>query len=215
MTMDHIAGEPTGRWRRLKEATAERHERLDRRIMSAAPFSSRDRYGLFLTVQHAFHHDIRALYDRPPLQAIFADLPQRRRLDAVTQDLADLGLDVAACDGASSLLEGADVPTAVGWLYVAEGSNLGAAFLLKAAARIGLDESFGARHLAAAPEGRAISWRNFTTALDALTLNEAEEERLFAGARDAFGRVHELVEATLPPAATPSTTGSKAAEAVS
>lgn len=216
MTIDNIVSEPTGRWRRLKEATAERHERLDRRIMAAAPFSSRDRYGLFLKVQHAFHRDIRALYDRAPLQAIFADLAQRRRLEAVTQDLADLGLDVSGLDGAASVsLEDADVPTAVGWLYVAEGSNLGAAFLLKAAARLDLSESFGARHLAAAPEGRAVSWRNFTTALDALTLNEAEEEQLFAGAREAFARVHALVEATLPIAATASTSENKAAEAVS
>ncbi|MCK9909832.1 biliverdin-producing heme oxygenase, partial [Microbacteriaceae bacterium K1510] len=86
-------------------------------------------------------------------------------------------------------------------LYVAEGSNLGAAFLLKAAARLGLDETFGARHLAAAPEGRGLSWKKFTTALDAIALTEEEEQRVFAGARAAFSRVYALVEATMPAAA--------------
>lgn len=197
MTADNSANEPSGRWRRLKEATAETHDRLDRRIMAAEPFASRDRYGLFLKVQHAFHRDIAGLYGRPELQGLFDDLATRARLDAVTRDSGDLGIDVGAENGASPV-DRADVPTAIGWLYVAEGSNLGAAFLLKAAARLGLDETFGARHLAAAPEGRGLSWRKFTAALDAILLTEEEEQRLFAGVRAAFSRVHDLVEATMP-----------------
>ena len=34
-----------------------------------------------------------------------------------------------------------DIPTALGWLYVAEGSNLGAAFLIKEAEKLGLSET--------------------------------------------------------------------------
>lgn len=200
MTADNLANEPSGRWRRLKEATEETHDRLDRRIMAAEPFASRDRYGLFLKVQHAFHRDIGDLYGRPELQGLFDDLATRPRLDAVTRDLGDLGIDAAAEDHASPV-DRADAPTAIGWLYVAEGSNLGAAFLLKAAARLGLDETFGARHLAAAPEGRGLSWKKFTTALDAIALTEEEEQRVFAGARAAFSRVYALVEATMPAAA--------------
>lgn len=206
MTADKLANEPSGRWRRLKEATAQTHDRLDRRVMAAEPFASRDRYGLFLKVQHAFHRDIADLYARPELQRLFDDLATRPRLKAVRQDLGDLGLDIGAEKGATAVGD-ADVPTAIGWLYVAEGSNLGAAFLLKAAARLGLDETFGARHLAAAPEGRGLSWRKFTTALDAIALTEEEEERLFAGAREAFSRVHALVEATMPIAGTAAARG--------
>jgi heme oxygenase len=190
-------GRPAGRWQRLKTGTEAAHERLDKRIMAAAPFASRERYGLFVSVQHAFHRDIDALYARPELQALFTDLAGRRRLPLIQQDLVDLGAanDVAATAPAAGQL---DTPAAIGWLYVAEGSNLGAAFLLKAAARLGLDETFGARHLAAAPEGRGLSWRNFTTALDAVQLSDAEEARLVEGARAAFHRVHDLVEATMP-----------------
>lgn len=198
MTVDQIVNEPTGRWRRLKEATEATHERLDHRIMASKPFASRERYGLFLKVQHAFHQDIAALYDRADLKSIFADLSDRRRSDKIAQDLADLGLEPAKAGESASPVADADLPTAVGWLYVAEGSNLGAAFLLKAAARLGLDENLGARHLAAAPEGRAVNWRKFTTALDAITLSDEEEQRLFAGAREAFARVHAFVDATLP-----------------
>ena len=79
-----------------------------------------------------------------------------------------------------------DLPTALGWLYVAEGSNLGAAFLLKWAAALGLNETHGARHLAASPEGRARHWRSFTEALDGIELTQAEEGRVADGAREAF-----------------------------
>lgn len=197
-TPNHSADGPTGRWQRLKAATEETHDRLDHRIMAADPFASRDRYGLFVRVQHAFHSDIDALYAHPGLQAVFADLAGRRRLGSIAQDLADLGLEAADPQTPAPFSAEVDIPTALGWLYVAEGSNLGAAFLLKAAARLGLNESFGARHLAAAPEGRGLYWRTFTTALDAIPLTADEEDRVIAGARAAFSRVHALVEASLP-----------------
>lgn len=198
MTAEAMADAPTGRWQRLKEATAAAHQRIDTRIMAAEPFASRERYGLFLKVQHAFHRDINNLYHLPELQSAFDDLPVRARLTAVAQDLADLGFPIPAESDTAHEMPKFDAPTAAGWLYVAEGSNLGAAFLLKAASRLGLSEDFGARHLAAAPEGRGISWRKFTAALDAMTLTKADEERLFAAARNAFERVHALVELMMP-----------------
>ncbi|MDP1908319.1 MAG: biliverdin-producing heme oxygenase, partial [Hyphomicrobium sp.] len=85
-----------------------------------------------------------------------------------------------------------------GWLYVAEGSNLGAAFLLKEAEKLGLSDTSGARHLAGAPEGRGLHWRTFVAALDAVTLSAAEEQRAVAEAEAAFERVHALTEQLLP-----------------
>lgn len=96
--------------------------------------------------------------------------------------------------GAPAFKGAVDLPTAF-WLYVAEGSNLGAAFLFKAAAALGLDASFGARHLAGHPDGRAQHWREFTAALDALELDLEEDARVIAGAEAAFGRVQALVDA--------------------
>jgi heme oxygenase len=87
-----------------------------------------------------------------------------------------------------------DLPTALGWLYVAEGSNMGAAVLRKEAAKIGLSDSFGARHLAPAPEGPAPHWRAFTGSLDAVELNDEEEQRVADGANAAFARVQALVD---------------------
>lgn len=192
-----------GRAKILKERTHAAHECLDQRIMAAEPFASRSRYGRFLLVQHAFHRDIDALYDSAALDRLLPDLRGRRRLPAIGKDLADLGLLSPASTTAPVFVPSAepDIAIAFGWLYVAEGSNLGAAFLLKEAANLGLSESFGARHLAGAPEGRGLHWRTFTQALNAVELTDGEEQRVITGAVAAFARVQDLVETLLPVAA--------------
>lgn len=186
----------TVRSRRLKERTGATHDRLDSAIMERKPFASRDRYGCFLQLQYHFHRDVDALYADAGLGELLPDLTERRRLELVARDLADLGLAVSATPEppAFAPAERFALPAALGWLYVAEGSNLGAAFLLKAARNLGLSETFGARHLAGAPEGRARHWRSFTAMLDDIPLAEEDERAVVRGAEDAFNRVRRLVD---------------------
>lgn len=181
--------------KRLRAATNATHERLDKSIMDAEPFASRERYGLFVQVQYLFHREIDALYEDAVLDRLLPDLKGRRRLGLIVQDLHDLGVAVPVADTPPAFAAGVDtdIPAALGWLYVAEGSNLGAAFLLKEAAKLGLNDGFGARHLASAPEGRGLHWKTFTAALDSVSLSDAEDERTIAGARTAFARVQDLV----------------------
>jgi heme oxygenase len=186
--------ENRSRSKRLKGLTHDTHESLDKTIVAQRPFEDLTRYARFLAVQHGFHRDIHALYDDPALGRLLPDLTERRRLADIVADLADVG--AAAPDQTAAPRFAAnevDLPTALGWLYVAEGSNLGAAFLLKWAGALGLSETRGARHLAASPEGRARHWRSFTDALDGVELTDAEELRVVEGARAAFVRVHGLV----------------------
>ena len=138
------------RVKRLRDATHTAHERLDKRIMSAEPFSSRGRYGRFVMVQHCFHRDIDALYRHPVLHALLPDLQSRRRLHLIVQDLADLGIGEPAINEAPVFHSGAvDIPTAIGWLYVAEGSNLGSGVPPQGSGKAGL----GRRLRRAAPRG--------------------------------------------------------------
>lgn len=188
--------EVPGRAKRLRAATHEAHERLDHRIMAAAPFASRERYGMFLIVQHEFQVAVDPLYRAARLSDLIPDLATRRRLNLVRQDMVDLGRMPPPLKFDDDYP--VDVPNALGWLYVAEGSNLGAAFLLKEAGRIGLSETFGARHLAGALEGRGRHWRSFTDALDAVELPEDKEQAVVEGAVEAFAHVRKLVETHMP-----------------
>jgi heme oxygenase len=183
---------PPTRSQRLKAASHDTHERLDARIMRSQPFASVEHFRRFVQVQLRFHHDVAPLYQRTDLAALLPDLAERQRLDQIRQDLIDL--QAPAHDesgfGAPALPMEADLATALGWCYVVEGSNLGGAMLFKLAAKLGLNEHHGARHLAGHPDGRLRHWRGFTGMLDALSLDEAAEQALVAGARAAFERVH-------------------------
>lgn len=186
------------RSKRLKVLTHETHDALDTSIMSAASFDSVEGYARFVEVQYLFHRDIHALYDDAALQALLPELIQRRRLSLITADLVDLERDLPETPEAPAFVTGAiDAPTALGWLYVAEGSNMGAALLRKEAAKLGLSDTHGARHLAPAPEGPAAHWRAFTAGLDAVALSEEEEIRVVGGANAAFARVQAFANARL------------------
>lgn len=166
----------------LKQRTTRAHAALEARIEDLRPFASRERYALFLQAQLAFHQYVEPLYRQAPTAHLLPDNQHRSRLGRVEADLRDLG--VAAKPGRAaefrSLAEG------LGWLYVAEGSKLGAAVLLKAVDALGLHGGFGARHLAADDRGRGQSWRLFTAALNDQPLSSAEDRHAADAANDAF-----------------------------
>lgn len=177
--------------KQLKAQTHETHDQLDKSIMATASFETVHGYGRFVRMQYQFHRDIHALYDDAALAALLPGLAGRRRLELIGADLADLGIAIPDMQVPPVFSDAmaVDVPTAFGWLYVAEGSNLGAALLRKEAAKLGFSDDHGARHLAPAAEGPAMHWRAFTAGLDAAELSPEEEARAVAGAEAAFARV--------------------------
>jgi heme oxygenase len=179
------------RLERIKANTRKDHQQIDDLVMAMKPFDSRENYGRFLALQYCFHAVMKPLYHADDLNALIPGLSERSRFDSVCADLGDLGLATPRDhSGTSAPLTG---PGRLGWLYVCEGSNLGAAFLLKAAARLDLNDGFGARHLAGHDEGRGKHWRQFVEQLNGLVLNADEEIAVQQGAHDAFGFFHNLV----------------------
>ncbi|NIF83587.1 biliverdin-producing heme oxygenase [Comamonas sp. Tr-654] len=194
--MDTSTIETEGLSALLRSASQASHGALDQRIMAAQPFASRESYAQFLRVQYRFHRDVAALFDNPELNRLLPGLAGRQRLSAVTRDLSDLGQALPQNLNAPVFALGTavDLATALGWLYVEQGSNLGAAFLLKAAAALELNAEFGARHLAPHAQGRAPSWKAFSAQLDAVPLDPAARERAAAAVRAAFLTVHGYVQ---------------------
>lgn len=186
---------PLPRSQRLKADTMATHDVLDKRIMASRPFDNPQNYARFLQAQYAFLRDVDALYAHAGLAALLPDLEQRRRYASIAADLRDLDAALPAHAAEPPLGTQLDLATALGWLYVSEGSKLGAAILYKLAGKIGLDEQHGARHLAGHPDGRARHWREFTAVLDTAPLDAGGEERVIEGARAAFMRMHGHVEA--------------------
>lgn len=167
----------------LREKTKSIHDRTDHKIMSMGIFSSLDGYRIFLLSQYVFLRDMTNIYENEMLRNLLPDLETRNRFPWVEADMRDLGLAAPIAHRGNVIPFNPSV--AVGWLYVAEGSKLGANILSKMAMSLGLTESFGARHLAPAPEGRGLSWKTFKAAIDSADLDRAI---CVSAAEEAFAR---------------------------
>ncbi|HCR97155.1 MAG: biliverdin-producing heme oxygenase [Halomonas sp.] len=184
--------------KRLKLDTHTAHEHVDKAIMELAPFASLEGYKRFLTVQYQFQRHTEVLYLQPELNDWLEGLAERSRYQAVIRDCQDLALNLDdLTDDALSVPAIESQAAAVGWLYVNEGSNLGAAFLLKYASQLNLSINFGARHLAPSDAGRGLHWRRFTAQLDAIPLSEEQANEALNGARAAFTFVKSLASNVL------------------
>ncbi|MCH7293911.1 MULTISPECIES: biliverdin-producing heme oxygenase [Acinetobacter] len=169
---------------RLKIETASQHQQMHLLMEKAQVFADTERYAKFTLAQYYFQQNVEYLFRHPEVSALISDLDIRGRSQAALLDLYDLQLKPEAQE---LLTEKVGFPEALGWIYVSEGSTLGAAFLFKQAQQLlGLTAEFGARNLAAYPEGRARVWKHFITELDTAQLSESEQDQVILGAKQAF-----------------------------
>lgn len=160
------------------------HDSVDNLVMSVKPFDSPEHYVKFLQLQAIFHKVVDDIYKNPELNQKIDGLAELARYDDVLLDLQDLQASKKAISTPLPQLSGAET---LGWLYCAEGSNVGAAFLFKDAQnKLGFGAEHGARHLAPHADGRGKHWRDFVAQLNALTLSEQERAAALKGALDAF-----------------------------
>lgn len=168
----------------LKANTRVTHQSVDDLVMSVQPFSTPANYTRFLQLQAVFHKIVDAVYKNPTLNQHIDGLAALARYDDVIADLRDLNAQEAHIRAAIPAQQGAE---AIGWLYCAEGSNLGAAFLFKDAQNnLGYNENHGARHLAPHMDGRGKHWREFVGKFNQLPLTAEEQETALKGALEAF-----------------------------
>ncbi|MFT4020383.1 MAG: biliverdin-producing heme oxygenase [Acinetobacter sp.] len=176
---------------RLKTETALEHERMHQLMGQADVFSSKEKYAQFTLSQYYFQKEIEYLFEKDGVSAMIPDLEIRGRSEQALLDLKDLGITPQGLELRS---EHVKLPQALGWIYVSEGSTLGAAFLFKEAQKhLGFDAEFGARNLAAYPEGRAKVWKRFVQALDDADYIPAEQKQVVQGALDAFAYFGDLL----------------------
>lgn len=192
MTASTTAERASLRSQRLNQITNEPHTKLDALVKAHAPFETQANFARFVVAQYLFQSELVALYNDPELIKLVPDLAERCRAEAAKLDLADLDTEVPA--PVAGAVQNPSKAQALGWLFVSEGSKLGAAFLIKRAVGLGLSETFGARHLGEPAGGRAEGWKSFTRTLDGLELSAEEEAAAQKGAVDAFVRFTVLLE---------------------
>jgi heme oxygenase len=192
MTTQDTAQRSNLRSQRLNQITHEPHSKLDALVKAHSPFETQANFARFVVAQYLFQSELVSLYNDAELTAIVPDLPARCRADEAKADLADLDTEVP--DPVAGALHNPSRARALGWIFVSEGSKLGAAFLIKRAVSLGLSDTFGARHLGEPAGGRAEGWKRFIKTLDGLQFSAEEEAEVEQGAIDAFNRFTVLLE---------------------
>ncbi len=176
---------------RLKQETAAEHERMESLMQRSEAFASKENYAQFTLSQYYFQKDVEHLYQDPAVEQLIPDLDVRGRSEAALQDLADLGLEPQQ---QGIFTAAVSYPQSLGWIYVSEGSTLGAAFLFKEAqAKFGFSADFAARNLAAYPEGRAVVWKRFKQTLDEADFSPQQQQQIIEGALQGFQRFGALL----------------------
>ena len=179
---------------RLRAISQALHDSLENTVARYAPVDTPESYGRFLQMQYLFQSELQHLYNDPALIALFPDLPGRCRAEAAKADLIDLGVELPA--PVPGAVKNPSKAQALGWVFVSEGSKLGAGVLIKQARLLGLSETHGARHMGEPAEGRGRNWKSFIEMLDAVELTPEEDTELEQAANDAFSRFTFLLEQT-------------------
>lgn len=164
----------------LRVATEELHRKLDARF-TPTDFTERTAYARFLERTARALLPLERALDRSVVSKQFVDWPTRRRSDALSQDLHELGIHRTDDSGVRQVeLEPAQ---AFGALYVLEGSRLGSKVLL-GFTQSSKDQTVrsATRYLSA---NDAILWRTYLSTLEDETI-ELRDSDLIRGARFAF-----------------------------
>ncbi|GJE44310.1 biliverdin-producing heme oxygenase [Methylobacterium soli] len=171
---------------RLRAATAAAHENLERSLDWEARVATLDGYRVLLARFRGFH----AVYE-PAIGAALGDeafFAPRRRLARLDADLRHLGAtsDPDALPGppAPAL---ADPASAIGALYVLEGSTLGGQMIgRRIAALHGFDAETGCGYYLAHGRRTGAMWAAFRARLDALAEGPDAEAAAIAAAEATF-----------------------------
>jgi len=144
----------------LRQHTRSAHEALDRTI---GVLDSAAAYRRFLTGSYAHRRPVEAYLAGIAWPASFGAWRPTELAPSIAADLADIGADLPRLSGFDL---SKDIASAVGVIYVLEGSALGARLIRRQAGALGYDENHGARHLAR--QERLGSWRDLLAIMERL-----------------------------------------------
>lgn len=168
----------------LREATRDIHARLDETVGELDDLPAYRAY-LFSTI--LFRSGVETALGEAAWPADWVWRPVTSRAHLL-DDAADLGLQPWGTG--AFIAPPADKCGLLGMLYVVEGSSLGAKILRRRAARLGLGDGYGARHLAVIAEG--AGWRSFVTLLEESA--EFDLDRAVASASATFAAALDCYE---------------------
>jgi heme oxygenase (biliverdin-IX-beta and delta-forming) len=155
----------------LRNATGPLHKRLETNLNLLSPSFSRMNYLCLIQAFWGYYHPLEASLTRvPELHDWLPDIAMRRKLPLLAVDLKALGIDSNALD---KLPACTDLATALGCLYVLEGSTLGGQVISRHLKNVfNLDAENGAAFFTGYGEQTGAMWQTFRAVLITATVDE-------------------------------------------
>ncbi|WP_289296599.1 biliverdin-producing heme oxygenase [uncultured Reyranella sp.] len=180
-TISAAPGRPSAR-QMLRSATATLHAEVDARF--TGPFATdRSAYEAFLAALSRAVLPLERALERGGVERLLPDWTERRRADALRQDLCILGVAVPPVLDVSVTTDEARL---FGRLYVLEGSRLGGKLLVRRAAESDDPQVRAATHYLG-HGAESDFWRGFLQRLESSAAVKGSPQRTLLGAREAFG----------------------------
>lgn len=164
----------------LREGTRACHEGLEARLPFFSEGFDRAAYAHLLGAYHGFH---------APLDILLAEYQgtERNKTPALSRDLGALAIDIEALPLCHALPRIDDEASALGVMYVLEGSTLGGQVLKRAMAeRLGIDADNGGAFLDIYGAHTGARWRSFLDRLAGADPEPASQARTVKAAVETF-----------------------------
>jgi len=184
----------------LKSSTWECHQRLEQRLPLLRPGFSRLQYRRFLQGFLGFYRPLEPLLRQAPeIEGHLPDLARRTKTPWLETDLATLGMaftEIQNSPNCEALPHVADLASALGCLYVLEGSTLGGQVISRHLQRtLALNPESGARFFASYGADTPAMWQAFGECLTAtLQGQSAAELAAVEAARSTFLQLEAWLE---------------------
>ena len=175
---------------RLRQETKDVHAALERKIIpSLKQISSIADYQQVLKLFYGYFKPLESLVLLHIDRTMIVDIDKRRKADLLHYDLQQTGSgEVEAVAKINELPIIADPYSALGALYVMEGSTLGGAIISKMIRQRLHETSVSIRFFEGYGESSSAMWESFLNQLNAVPYSPENEERLIATAKETFQR---------------------------
>ncbi len=174
----------------LKEKTLNAHQRLEKKIiLLLKQIEDKQDYAWILQQFYSFYKPLEALISSFIDQSVLADYAQRRKSDALLQDIKTLEADIPV-----SFAQKHNLPqinnhlTAMGALYVLEGSTLGGR-IISGMVYKKLNLNTGFNFFNSYGEQTPVMWQKFLMALNQKQLDKNESLLVVDTAEETFNNL--------------------------
>lgn len=172
----------------LKELTKNNHQLLEKKLVAQMKnISTKQDYTILLALFYSFFGGLEVAMGKHPDLSFLPDHAQRRKSEALANDLAELGAKLPAFATTQDMPQIKNNLQTIGALYVMEGSTLGGQYIVKMIEKqLGSNSSLGYSFFNGYGENTEVMWQGFKNAIDELALPFDEEAIVIKSANETF-----------------------------